>query len=122
MTETTMTTETTETTELPQTAETTPSLMPAVDVYQSPADVLLVADLPGAKPEAVHIAIEGRVLSLEAEARVGSNDLVTYRRKFNLGPDLDAEAVSAQVRDGVLSVTLPRVAPAGPRTIEVRAA
>ena len=76
---------------------THPTLMPAVDVYQGPDDVRLVADLPGASAEAVHVAVEGRVLSLEAATTAGTAGPITYRRKFNLGPELDPTGVRAEV-------------------------
>ena len=96
-----------------------PTLMPAVDVFAGPEDVRLVADLPGAAPDDVRVCLEGRVLSIEADAASGVEGPVTYRRRFTVGADFDADGVRAEVRDGVLSLHLPRSTPAGPRRIAV---
>lgn len=107
----------------PPSSETTEApvlLTPAVDVWEGNEDVRLVADLPGATPDDVTVSIDGQVLTVEARANPALSGPVTYRRRFDIGRDLDPEGIHADMADGVLSLRVPRVTPAGPRTIAVQ--
>jgi HSP20 family protein len=107
------------------------TFQPNVDVYDRGGEVVIVADLPGARPGAIDVAFEGGVLSLHAvvpprdlpgrplRQEYGIGD---YRRSFRLGEGFDASLIAADYRRGVLTIRVPRQAAVRPRKIEVRTA
>lgn len=108
-----------------------PSLtyQPNVDICDSGADVLLVADIPGARADGIDVSFEDGVLSVHAavpprelpgrsvQQEYGIGD---YRRSFRLGDDFDASQITADYRQGVLTIRVPRLAAVRPRKIDVR--
>jgi HSP20 family molecular chaperone IbpA len=90
---------------------------PAVDVYENDNEFLVLADLPGVPQDGAEVTLERDRLVLQAPAP-GRN----YRREFAVPPSVDAEAVSASLKAGVLTVHLPKRAPYKPRQIAVRTA
>jgi len=107
------------------------SLVPPVDIIEDSAGITLYADLPGVTREGLevrvesgHLFIEGRISVdvpeslkvIHAEVRGGR-----YRRSFALSSELDAARVEANLKDGVLTLKVPRTEAARPRRIEVKA-
>jgi HSP20 family protein len=107
------------------------AVVPPVDVFENEASITLLADLPGVQREQLHIRVDGDTLVLEATARAGgpeNMELVygeaqcpAYRRQFTLSRELDTGRIEAQLRDGVLRLSIPKSEAARPRRIEVRA-
>ena len=95
------------------------AIAPLVDVYENADEILLFADVPGATEDGVDIHLEKSELHLSAK-RADAAD-VEYRRAFVLPAAVDPDRVAAELRDGVLSVHLPKRESAKPRTIAVRA-
>ena len=106
-------------------------VVPSVDVFENEVSITLLADLPGVERDQLHIRVDGDTLVLEATARTGGPDQMelvygeaqcpAYRRQFTLSRELDAARIEAQLRDGVLRLTIPKAEAARPRRIEVRA-
>jgi HSP20 family protein len=104
---------------------------PPVDIREDDGAFLLVADLPGCDESGVDITVERGVLTLRATpkdvAPAGLPALMRergdrrYERSFVLPDAINREAVAARMRDGVLSVTLPKAAAARPQRITVNA-
>jgi len=108
-----------------------PSLtyQPNVDICDRGAEVLLVADIPGARADGIDVAFEEGVLSVHAAVparelpgrsvheEYGIGD---YRRTFRLGDEFDASQITADYRRGVLTIHVPRLAAVRPRKVEVR--
>ncbi len=102
-------------------------LSPAVDIYETEDGLLVMADLPGVDKSGLEINVEQGVLTLEAH--VGGESagdevsrefvLRSFYRQFRLPDSIDASASSAVLKDGVLTLNLPRAASAKPRRIEV---
>lgn len=101
-----------------------------VNVYRADDHYMLEMDLPGFDPSAIDVSVEGGQLTLRAERTEERTDekaqwLVRERgaasvvRQFTLGDDVDADAVTADYRDGVLKVRMPLRATAKPRRIGV---
>lgn len=104
--------------------------VPAVDIVDEPARVLLQVDLPGIDPAAIELLVEGNELILRGqrdlpaaaepasvlrrERRQGS-----FERRFVLPDTVDGEQVTAHGQHGVLQIVLPKKALAGPRRISV---
>ena len=109
-----------------------PALIPLVDVTEDDAGITLTADLPGATRESLSIRVDGDMLTLEAPLELDApNELEAvyaevragrYRRSFTLSRELDSEHIEAALKDGVLTLRLPKIEKARPRRIEVRAA
>ena len=105
-------------------------IVPPVDIYEDVDAVTLVADLPGVKREGLSIGIDHEVLTLEGEGDIQMPDGIEaihvdtpsarYRRTFTLSGDLDAGEVSAELKDGVVTVRIPKRAEAKPRRVEVK--
>jgi len=103
---------------------------PAVDILRTDDALTLVADLPGVKKADLEIGIEDGVLTISApvvdvEARhkpvYREYGVGGYVRRFTLSDKIDQARISAELEDGVLTVTLPKAERLKPRKIEVAA-
>ncbi|MCE9658870.1 MAG: Hsp20/alpha crystallin family protein [Burkholderiales bacterium] len=109
---------------------TEPTLLPPVDIVEDASGITLMADLPGVEQNDLSISVDGRTLTIDAPLRLGeANTLVSvyaevranhYRRSFELSGELDTTSVEAALKDGVLTLRLPKLERAKPRRIEVR--
>jgi len=107
-----------------------PALLPPVDIVEDAGGITLTADLPGVEQNELSIGIDGRTLTLDAPLRLGEADSLVsvyaevranrYRRSFELSAELDTTAVEAHLKDGVLTLRLPKLERAKPRRIEVK--
>jgi HSP20 family protein len=105
-------------------------VVPPVDVFENENAITLLADLPGVAREGLNVRVDGDSLTLEAAAATqgpenmelvyGEAQIPTYRRQFTLSRELDASRIEAQLRDGVLRLTIPKAEEARPRRIEVQ--
>ena len=103
---------------------------PPIDVYETADGVVVVADMPGCTTDSLSIEVEDDTLSLEGTAgfappagfseRVAENEPIFYVRSFGLRPDLDRDRITATLRDGVLTLAIPRTHESRARRIEVR--
>lgn len=107
-----------------------PVFTPPVDVYETEQDYIVYADIPGAQASEIDVRFADGDLSIHAPAPTrqptGAAPLLTeygvgpYHRVFRLGEGVDASAVSADHRDGVLTLRLPKSHSAQPRRIQVQ--
>ena len=105
---------------------------PPFDVHEDVERILLVADLPGLEQADVDISIEKNVLNIRGERKRevpegdGSHRCERvhglFSRAFTLPPTVDFDKVSAEMKAGVLTVTLPKKAEAKPRQIKINVA
>lgn len=108
-----------------------PVFTPRVDIRETEAEVLLVADMPGVDETSVTIDLEGSELTVRGRftpkaperysltyQEYGSGD---YERSFTIGEAIDRENIQAVVKDGVLRLSLPKAKEAQPRRIAVTA-
>ena len=106
------------------------ALRPPVDVYENSDGITLWADMPGVSRDRLNLRVDGTALLLEGEvefpiggdmqalyADVRSN---RYECSFVLSNELDTTRVEANLKDGVLTVRIPKRAELRPRRIEVR--
>lgn len=112
-------------------AETDLTFQPTVDICDHGTEVLLVCDVPGARPDGIDVTFEDGVLAVQAavpprelpgivlrrEYGVGN-----FRRSFRLGEGFDASLITADYRRGVLTIRVPRLAAVRPRKVAVRTA
>jgi HSP20 family protein len=102
---------------------------PRVDVLETEQDVLLLADMPGVRPSDVDVRFEngeltihGRRLPSHAGKRRGlwEYEPTHYHRAFRLSEDVAADKIEAELKNGVLTVRLPKAEAAKPRRIAVK--
>lgn len=106
---------------------------PPVDVYETPVAYVLTVEVPGLTREQVELAVEDTRLTMRGrrvENQGGNAEPVHYHlvergsgsfaRSFEFGHKVDVEAISADLVDGVLTITLPKLVPPPARRIEVR--
>lgn len=104
-----------------------------IDVTENDKGYLVKADIPGVKKEDIQVRVEGNLVQIEAQTKSekeerGDGDKVlrserhygTISRAFTLGQDIDEGKVQAKYADGVLSLELPKKAPAETRRITVQ--
>ena len=96
-------------------------LTPAVDIYETPAELVVMADLPGVDEAGLQLEVSRGVLTLEAEIQAAENEKQRgYYRQFRLSEMIDADAGSAVLKDGVLTLRLPKAEAAKPKKIAVK--
>lgn len=108
-----------------------PSFRPRADIYETETGLVLLADLPGARADAIEIGLERRELTLRAPvedaAPEGMSPLYReyavgdFERRFQLSGDFDTDAIEARYTDGVLRLTIPTAQQAQARRIEIKA-
>lgn len=108
----------------------TQAALPRVDIVEDEGGITLWADLPGVPKEGIEVKVEGETLSIRGEVALpipeGLEPLYAevraprYARQFTLSRELDASQISAQMRDGVLTVRIPKAQHAQPRRIAVQ--
>ena len=110
------------------TATNTRTFNPNIDIRTSDEAVVFVCDVPGLKREDLEVTLENHVLTLKGarkfEARGEEQVLLgrsygNFSRAFTLPDSLDEERLSAELADGVLTVTIPRHPKAKPRKIAI---
>jgi HSP20 family protein len=108
--------------------------VPAVDVYSNGhQELVLKAELPEMKEEEIDVTVEDNMLTLRGERKLDAEvtedqfhrierSYGSFVRTFSLPPTVDAGKVSAQYKDGVLTVRLPLREEAKPKQIKVHVA
>jgi HSP20 family protein len=104
--------------------------VPAADIYERPDRVVLVMDMPGVCFDCAHLSIVDDELVVTGHVTHGEDedDYVLYReydvghyhRHFGLPPMIDRERIEANMADGVLKVTMPKVEQMKPYRIPIR--
>jgi HSP20 family molecular chaperone IbpA len=102
---------------------------PRVDIVENDSELTLFADLPGVKLEDAHVHYENGELTLHAKCtprHQGGNFLAQeygvgdFYRAFSIGETIDTEKISAELKNGVLTVHLPKTEAVKPRRIAVK--
>jgi HSP20 family molecular chaperone IbpA len=103
-------------------------ITPAVDIYETSEGLVVMADLPGVTRETLDVRVDNNILTLRGMSQHGvagdpvyrEYELVNFFRQFELGEKIDQSNISADLRQGVLTLNLPKAAEAKPRRIEVK--
>jgi HSP20 family protein len=103
---------------------------PQVDIYETEEHFAVVADVPGAAEEDIELSIENDVLSLHAkvtepqfegfESRWRGYGVGDWKRSFRVTEAVDRDGIDANLKDGVLRVTLPKAKEALKKSIPVK--
>ena len=107
------------------------AVLPAVDVFEDAAGITLLADMPGVPKEQLELKVEDDALLIEGgvqprtpeglEAIFAELRAPCYRRTFTLSRELDTTRMEANLKNGVLTLRIPKQAHAQPRRIAVTA-
>lgn len=104
---------------------------PSIDVFEDASGITVLADMPGVPKEQLELRVEGESLLIEGAVQPRTPDGLEaiyaevraprYRRSFTLSRELDTTRIEANLKDGVLSLRIPKQAHAQPRRINVMA-
>ena len=105
---------------------------PAVDIFEDASGITLLADMPGVSKERLEVKLDGDTLSVEGQVELdglsemralwAEVNVPRFRRTFTLSRELDTSRIEANLKDGVLTLRMPKQAHAQPRRIEVSTA
>jgi HSP20 family protein len=112
-------------------AALTRNWVPPVDIYEADGEVVIKAELPEMKRDDINVTFENGVLTLRGERK---EELETakenyhrmerqygaFTRSFTLPATVDSGRISANYKDGVLTIRVPQREEAKPKTIEVK--
>jgi HSP20 family protein len=104
---------------------------PAVDIAEDDKEYIIKAELPGMSKENIKVTVEGGVLSIAGERKAEKEEKTkkyhriernygTFTRSFTLPDDASGEKVTAEFKDGVLKVHLPKEEKAKAKSLEVK--
>jgi HSP20 family protein len=103
--------------------DATRAVRPALTAWEAGDDLRVEIDMPGVTPESLDIELRSRHLKVGARReRGGGAPAVRYERTLVIPEVYDVEELRAELRDGVLRLTVPKRASAKPRRIEVAGA
>ena len=106
------------------------ALRPPVDIYETGEGIVLQADMPGVSKERLSLRVEGNNLLVEGTIGIAPQEQMAalyadvrstvYRRSFALSNELEADKIDANLKDGLLTVRIPKRAELRARRIEVK--
>ena len=108
------------------------ALRPRVEVFEDAEGITLIADLPGVSSQGLNVQVDKDTLLIEGNADIAMPEGMQalhaevrsklYRRSFALSSELDPDAIAAKLKDGVLTLHIPKRAEVRPRKVEVKVA
>jgi HSP20 family protein len=107
------------------------SWAPAVDIYETAHELVVKVDLPDVKPEGLDVRVENNILTIRGERKfenkVNEENYLrveraygAFSRSFSLASTVNTEAIKADYKDGVLTLSIPKREEAKPKQIKVQ--
>lgn len=104
---------------------------PAVDIHEDPESFTFSAELPGLRPEDVHVHVERNVMTIEGERKLEKEETKDgyrriersyghFQRSFSLPETADSENIFAEMKEGVLTLRVPKRATEAKRTVAIK--
>jgi HSP20 family protein len=104
---------------------------PAVDIFETEHALVVKADLPDVKPEDLDIRVENNILTIRGERKFEKKvtedkylrverSYGSFSRSFSLANTVNTEAIKADYKDGVLTLSIPKREEAKPKQIKVQ--
>ena len=100
---------------------------PSVDIHEDEKEYTIHMDLPGLSKKDVSVSIKENVLTVSGKRESRTENLFrserrsgSFSRSFNLPDEVNVEKIDGNFKDGVLSITIPRVKPIKPKEIEIK--
>jgi HSP20 family molecular chaperone IbpA len=105
------------------------AFLPTVDIYEAEDALTVVLEMPGVARNNIDVNVDNGVLMIEGKIDFSKYEdlqpvyseynIGPFRRSFRISSRIDQDKIKAEVRDGVISLTLPKAEQAKPRRIEV---
>lgn len=103
-------------------------IRPTVDIFETDENITLVADMPGVEKEHLNVNLERGILTVQGTVKPVDRgerlfrefSLASYYRQFQLPDVVDSGKTTAEFKDGVLTLTMPKSEAAKPKRIEIR--
>jgi HSP20 family protein len=106
---------------------------PSVDIFETDNDVVVKAELPGMDPKSIDVRLENNVLLLKGERHFEKEtkeenyhrverEYGSFSRAFSLPMAVKEEKITAEYKDGILKIVLPKKEEVKPKTIKIEAA
>jgi HSP20 family protein len=115
----------------PKAREEQPVLRPPVDIYEDGHGITVQAEMPGVSRDRLRVQADPNSLTIEGEAVIdmpagmepiyADVQATRYARSFVLSSELETDAIDAKLKDGVLTIRIPKRSEFRPRKVEVRA-
>lgn len=109
---------------------TSRKMLPAMDIWEDADAITLLADMPGVGKDDLSVELADHTLTLgghidielpkQLTARYAEQQVSSYERQLKLGEGIDTEKIEATVKDGVVTVRLPKSAATRRRRIEIK--
>jgi HSP20 family molecular chaperone IbpA len=103
--------------------------LPVTDIFETPETLTVVLEMPGVDRNSVGASVEDGVVTIEGRIDFskyeGMQPMYTeynvghYARSFEISNKIDQSKISAQMKDGVVTIVLPKAEQARPRKIEI---
>jgi HSP20 family molecular chaperone IbpA len=103
--------------------------VPNTDIYETANALTVVVEMPGVEKDKIDIDIENDVLQIEGHIDVGNYaemqpvyteyNVGHFSRRFSLSSKINQDKISAEMKDGVLTLTLPKAEEAKPRRVTI---
>ncbi len=110
------------------TATSTRTFDPSIDVHVSDTELVFVCDVPGTKPDDLEVTVENHILTIKGTRKFEGKDdeqvmlgraYGSFSRSYTLPDYVDDEKLAAQLKEGVLTIRIPKQAKAKPRKIQI---
>jgi HSP20 family molecular chaperone IbpA len=103
-------------------------IAPPVDIFETEDSLTVVADLPGVGKDGVDVRVEDNILTIKGRANYTPHSGILreefsvqgYYRQFQLSDEVDQGKISAESKNGVLTITLPKAEKTKPRQVKVK--
>jgi HSP20 family protein len=103
-------------------------IAPPADIFENEDSLIVVVDLPGVDKDGVDIRVEDDILTIKGNAKYAQPanvlrqefTLQNYYRQFQLSDEVDQSRISAESKNGVLTITLPKAERSKPKQIKVK--
>jgi HSP20 family protein len=106
------------------------TFLPTADIFEAEDALHVVLEMPGVEKDNINVIVREDVLNVEGRLDFAKYkdlrplyteyNIGNYSRSFRLSSAIDQNKIGAELRDGVLSLTLPKVEEAKPRTIQIK--
>jgi HSP20 family protein len=107
----------------------TRAYVPVTDIFETEQALVVVLEMPGVGKESVDVRVENEILIIQGRLDFSNYDglqpvyteynIGNYARSFEISSRIDSDRISADLRDGVMTLVLPKVEKAKPRRIAV---
>ncbi len=105
---------------------------PLVDIFEDDSGITVHADMPGVSRDRLNVKVEGDTLTIDGEVDIpmpegmeplyAESRITHYQRGFTLSPEMDVDKVEASLKNGVLTLRIPKREEHKPKKIEVKVA